>query len=127
PGRSEQRVCRRSHGRVRRVIVCRSLGLYLQRAAMRDGRRIEVRGTVQGVGFRPWVYRLAQKHDVAGRVSNDSRGVVIDLYADDEQIDRFIDELDRAAPPASRIEVITCHPVPFEMVDGFTIVPSARG
>jgi hydrogenase maturation protein HypF len=112
---------------VRRVIFRRSAELYLQRTAMRDGRRIEVRGTVQGVGFRPWVYRLAHKHDVAGRVSNDARGVVIDVYASDEQIDRFIDELDRSSPPASRIDVITCHPVPFEPVDGFTIVPSARG
>ena len=94
---------------------------------MPDGRRVEVRGIVQGVGFRPWVYRLAQKHDVAGRVSNDGRGVVIDLYADDEKIDEFIDDLERNAPPASRIDVITCYPQPFEPVESFTIVPSEPG
>jgi len=94
---------------------------------MRDGRRIQVRGIVQGVGFRPWVYRLAQKHEVSGRVSNDARGVVIDAYADDEKIDEFIDDLERHAPPASHIDVITCHPVPFEAIDDFTIVPSAQG
>jgi len=93
---------------------------------MRDGRRIEVRGVVQGVGFRPWVYRLAQKHDVTGRVSNDSRGVVIDLYADEERIDDFIDELERTSPPAAHIDVITCHPVPFEAVESFTIVESEQ-
>ena len=93
---------------------------------MRDGRRIQVRGIVQGVGFRPWVYRLAQKHDVAGRVCNDSRGVVIDLYADEERIDDFIDELERTSPPAAHIDVITCHPVPFEPLESFTIVASAQ-
>jgi len=93
---------------------------------MRDGRRIQVRGIVQGVGFRPWVYRLAQKHDVAGSVSNDSRGVVIDLYADEERIDEFIDELERTSPPAAHIDVITCHPLPFEPVESFTIVASAQ-
>jgi len=93
---------------------------------MRDGRRIQVLGIVQGVGFRPWVYRLAQKHEVAGRVSNDSRGVVIDLYADEERIDEFIDELERTSPPAAHIDVITCHPLPFEAVESFTIVASAQ-
>ena len=37
------------------------------------GRRIEVGGTVQGVGFRPWVYRIARESGVGGRVWNDSR------------------------------------------------------
>ena len=36
------------------------------------GRRIEIRGVVQGVGFRPWVYRLARDEGVTGRVRNDA-------------------------------------------------------
>jgi hydrogenase maturation protein HypF len=40
-----------------------------------EGRRIEVRGTVQGVGFRPWIYRLAIEEGLSGRVRNDARGV----------------------------------------------------
>jgi len=44
-----------------------------------DGLRFDVRGTVQGVGFRPWVYRLAVQHHVSGSVRNDSTGVVIEI------------------------------------------------
>ena len=41
-----------------------------------EGRRIEVQGTVQGVGFRPWIYRLASGLDSGARVQNDARGVI---------------------------------------------------
>ena len=41
------------------------------------GRHIEIRGVVQGVGFRPWVYQLARRDGIAGRVRNDSSGVII--------------------------------------------------
>ena len=44
------------------------------------GRRIDIRGTVQGVGFRPWVYRLAHELGVHGRVRNDARGVTIEAF-----------------------------------------------
>ena len=47
------------------------------------GRRIEIRGTVQGVGFRPWVYRIARELGVAGRVHNHARGVTVEAFADD--------------------------------------------
>jgi hydrogenase maturation protein HypF len=45
------------------------------------GRRIEIRGTVQGVGFRPWVYRVACARGIAGRVRNDPLGVTIEAFA----------------------------------------------
>ena len=45
-----------------------------------DGRRIEIRGIVQGVGFRPWVYRLAGTHGVGGWVRNDAGGVTIEAF-----------------------------------------------
>ena len=44
------------------------------------GRRIEVRGIVQGVGFRPWVYRLAHEEGIRGRVRNDGAGVTIEAF-----------------------------------------------
>ena len=43
-----------------------------------EGKRIRIRGTVQGVGFRPWVYRMAVETGVSGRVWNDASGVTID-------------------------------------------------
>ena len=52
-------------------------------AAQLEGRRIHVSGTVQGVGFRPWVYRVAQQAGVTGRVRNDSSGVTIDAFGDE--------------------------------------------
>ena len=42
------------------------------------GIHIEIRGTVQGVGYRPWVFQLARRMDIRGAVRNDSRGVSID-------------------------------------------------
>ena len=45
-----------------------------------EGRLIELRGTVQGVGFRPWVYRLARDEGIAGRVRNDAQGVTIEAF-----------------------------------------------
>src|SRR4030095_531808 len=44
------------------------------------GRRIESRGIVQGVGFRPWVYRLAHEEGITGRVRNDDAGVTIEAF-----------------------------------------------
>ena len=61
------------------------------------GRRIEIRGTVQGVGFRPWVYRLAREMRVHGRVLNDAAGVVIDAFAPADTLDRFINRLRQSA------------------------------
>ena len=92
-----------------------------------DGRRIEVRGTVQGVGFRPWVYRVAQRCGVAGNVSNGAAGVTIDVFGETEQLDRFVLDLHRDPPVASRIEQLVARPLPFVAVSDFTITPSVDG
>lgn len=92
-----------------------------------DGRRIEVRGIVQGVGFRPWVFRVAQSCGVAGRVSNGTAGVTIDVFGDTEQLDRFVRDLRVDPPPASRIEALTARTLPFCALPAFTIAPSENG
>jgi hydrogenase maturation protein HypF len=88
-----------------------------------QGQRIEIRGTVQGVGFRPWVYRVAKEMGVAGRVGNDASGVFIDAFAGGETLQKFRDELERAPSPA-RVQALVFRSIPSEPTEGFTIVPS---
>ncbi len=68
-------------------------------------RRYRARGVVQGVGFRPFVYRLACAHGLAGYVLNDGDGVLIEVEG--RQIDRFALDLRSKAPPLARIESLT--------------------
>ena len=67
-------------------------------------RRIRIRGTVQGVGFRPHVYRQANEHHVAGWVSNTSDGVFIEAEAELSTLDAFADAVVRLAPPLAVVE-----------------------
>jgi hydrogenase maturation protein HypF len=90
------------------------------------GRHIEIRGIVQGVGFRPWVYQLAESAGIAGRVLNDSRGVIIDAFGPSDAIDSFTDTLGHNAPPAARIRDLQWRDITFEDVRDFTIVASAH-
>ena len=68
--------------------------------------RISVRGIVQGVGFRPFVYRLAVKHNLKGYVYNTSEDVKIEVEGELEAIKQFQLELEIEAPPLARIEDI---------------------
>jgi hydrogenase maturation protein HypF len=91
------------------------------------GRHIVIRGVVQGVGFRPWVYQLARRHGVGGRVRNDSTGVMIDAFGSDEAVDAFISSVGRNTPPAARVRDIQSTEIPWEDVSGFTIIASEPG
>lgn len=68
--------------------------------------RIEISGRVQGVGFRPFVYRQAKKHGLAGLVGNDVRGVFIEVEGVRASVEAFVDELPDAAPPLADIASI---------------------
>ncbi len=68
--------------------------------------RIEVTGIVQGVGFRPFVYRLAKEHGVSGWVENTSGGARIVACLPEEKRSRFLDEVVLKAPPAAIIDGI---------------------
>lgn len=89
-----------------------------------QGRHIEIRGVVQGVGFRPFVYQAAQRCGITGRVRNDSTGVTIDAFGDDRSMGIFVAELHGNPPPASRIRSIEWLPIPYENVAGFQIIAS---
>ncbi len=69
--------------------------------------RINVSGLVQGVGFRPFIYRIAHEHHISGRVENNIRGVRIEAEGSKTDLDVFIRDIRKKAPPASDIENIT--------------------
>jgi len=87
--------------------------------------QICITGQVQGVGFRPFVWRLAQRYDLCGQVWNDAAGVTI--LARGAQIDAFVRALGKQAPPLSRIDTLTRTPHAGPLADGFTILPSRGG
>ncbi|MDT3427374.1 hydrogenase maturation protein HypF [Paenibacillus forsythiae] len=68
---------------------------------------VQVKGIVQGVGFRPFVYRLAQQHDLTGWVVNDAGGVRLEAEGHRPDIDAFLVSLRTSAPPLSHIEELT--------------------
>jgi hydrogenase maturation protein HypF len=92
--------------------------------AVLEGRRLRIRGTVQGVGFRPWVYRQARVAGVTGRVHNDTAGVTIDVFGDWAEIERFIELLRLAPPPAAHIDSFQQTMIPPELLSDFVIVAS---
>jgi hydrogenase maturation protein HypF len=87
--------------------------------------RIEVRGTVQGVGFRPYVYGLATGLGLAGYVCNTARGVTIEVEGED--VEAFLQRLPAEVPPLARITAIDAAPVPSDGAAGFHITESADG
>ena len=91
------------------------------------GRRIRMRGTVQGVGFRPWVYRVARDIAVTGRVRNDTAGVTIEAFGSPATLDAFIERLehDAARPAAAVIDRYESEPIGYESLAEFSIDASA--
>ncbi|MFZ5446270.1 MAG: carbamoyltransferase HypF [Myxococcota bacterium] len=88
------------------------------------GRRIAVQGTVQGVGFRPWVYQLARQLHVAGTVKNGPEGVTIDAFAPPAVLDELLVRLERELPPAARIDSLEWQPLEAPPPVSFTIIGS---
>jgi len=97
--------------------------MRLARDSLTVGERIEILGTVQGVGFRPWVFGVARQMGIAGRVRNDPAGVVIEAFGDSGSLQRFRETL-REAPSPARIQTLRYRPIPAEATDGFSIAPS---
>lgn len=85
------------------------------------GLHIEIRGTVQGVGYRPWVYQLAQRVGIGGRVWNHSRGVSIEAHGTADTLHRFVIALKTDAPPAARVQSVACEDITYENETTFAI------
>jgi hydrogenase maturation protein HypF len=86
--------------------------------------KITVRGIVQGVGFRPFVYAQACTLGISGSVKN--LGSEVEIFARGERFNRFLAEVSRG-PPLSRIDSVEVTPVSEEIPDGFFILPSGSG
>ncbi len=74
--------------------------------------RCNVQGIVQGVGFRPFVYRLALQHNLSGFVENTSKGVYIEIQGEERDIDSFLDDLKNSPPPLALISSIELDEIP---------------
>jgi hydrogenase maturation protein HypF len=90
-------------------------------------RHIRVTGIVQGVGFRPFVWRLAHKRQLSGWVRNDAQGVLIAVQGDAGQLDDLMQRLRTEAPPLARVDTVHASDVPLMDCHGFSIVGSLPG
>ena len=89
--------------------------------------RIRVSGVVQGVGFRPFVWRLATELNLAGWVRNDAQGVEVAAEGAEEQVAALLARLRTEAPALARVDTVSSRAAAPEQLRGFTIAPSAGG
>jgi hydrogenase maturation protein HypF len=90
----------------------------------KTARFLNVRGIVQGVGFRPFVYTLATRHDLSGSVRNTSQGVEILVEGLSQEVEAFILELRISPPPLARIDSVNVTEREPSGLSGFTILDS---
>jgi hydrogenase maturation protein HypF len=94
---------------------------------MIQARHIRVSGLVQGVGFRPFVWRLAKELDLAGWVRNDAAGVEIAVEGEADQLDALLRRLEGEAPAPARIDRVQAETVPAVGSCDFVIAESGAG
>jgi len=85
---------------------------------------VQVRGVVQGVGFRPFVYRIALEEGLAGSIGNDTDGVTIEVEGPEDRVQSFLGRLRIEAPPLSRIDSITMRQIEPRGESEFRIIAS---
>jgi hydrogenase maturation protein HypF len=90
-------------------------------------RQIDVSGIVQGVGFRPYVHRLATGRRLRGTIRNTSAGVTIEIQGPAETVQDFVERLPAEAPPLARITSLAVRDVPCNNDRDFLIVHSHEG
>ena len=90
-----------------------------------EARRWMMGGRVQGVGYRAFVFNLAQRYRLGGVVQNLTGEVRVEAQGDSTLLDAFAAALVSAAPPLARPHVVSCQPIPLCELDSFEILPSA--
>ncbi len=88
--------------------------------------KVHITGLVQGVGFRPFIYRLAHRYGLTGWVENRNDGVFIKAEGDRDAIDSFIKAIITEAPAASAIEKVEAEEIILERFTDFRIVKSSN-
>ncbi|MEP0767160.1 MAG: carbamoyltransferase HypF [Fimbriimonadia bacterium] len=89
-----------------------------------QGVSLRITGIVQGVGFRPHVYRLATELGLSGQVWNDTAGASVELFGPPEKIEEFVEALTKHPPPLARLDRVERRALPGEGPSGFRIVES---
>src|SRR5215203_4115665 len=97
------------------------------RAPIQERWEVSVRGIVQGVGFRPFVYALALRHGLAGLVRNDAERVHVEVEGDAEKLDLFLRGIGEEAPPLAVVEAVSWRPLAALGERGFRIEESREG
>ncbi len=92
----------------------------------RKAYRINISGLVQGVGFRPFIYRIAHDNTISGWVENNIRGVIVHAEGDEINVDRFIGDIAAKAPPAAAIGDIDFHETELQAFSSFNIRKSSN-
>lgn len=96
--------------------------------------QIEIQGIVQGVGFRPFIKKLADSRKIKGTVINTSNGVIIKANINQNEVELFIKDIYNKAPSLSHIVDINVHVIPYiefnefqieqsEVTKGITLIP----
>jgi hydrogenase maturation protein HypF len=93
-------------GRIRATAM-----LCLKPRTARKREQIHIRGIVQGVGFRPFVYRLAQELGLSGHVLNSSDGVIAEIEGSEPDLTRFLERLRSQSPPLAQIAEVAVREV----------------
>ena len=84
--------------------------------------KVNITGTVQGVGFRPFIYALAKRYIVTGTVSNNSKGVEIILNTDSLTFNQFLIAIEYETPLLASIDTIKHEELPYQPFDDFQII-----
>ena len=87
--------------------------------------KLIIKGIVQGVGFRPFIYQLATKYDLGGFVSNNGSGVVVEVEGNKKECELFLRELNLHTPPLSRIDTLEKEQLTVENASKFEIIESS--
>lgn len=88
------------------------------------GRSIFVKGIVQGVGFRPFIYRIAKENNLVGDVKNTSKGVYINVQGKEDEVEKFIEDITDKAPILSRIDEVKVQKISLKKYEEFLIKDS---
>ena len=89
-------------------------------------KQIRINGIVQGVGFRPFIYNLANRYHLTGTVTNSADGVIIEIQGRESAMDKFSNSIQVEAPPISMISSMNSFEIPLKRNTAFSILQSQK-